>query len=632
VLGAAAGAVAIWAGTRPDPLARARQAYDRGEWQRAAEALRGGVKADAVKTADRDVVRLYARTMVRLGRDSAAGALYGGPLASAELEPEDAFLKGLSMTRTGRPTDAFDLWARHVQAGVNHPEMLDHYARLSGRFQRMDPALDAARRLCRQPGWEARGLFLLGQLDDLIDDPPGVVEALASAFRLEPEARGALFDGAHYRKLLARNLLRLGRPIEAEEALKASRMTSMEGTAPDAEADWLLSRANLQQGRMAEAANALSRTGPYRDEHRWAPEPSPYAGSSACVPCHREEARSHAATRHARTFYRGPDLLGLPLPDRPVPDPDDPGVLHAVERRGDRIEATTTIRGQAARMVVEYAFGTPEHYVTMIGRDEEKTPRALRVSHYRTATASGWGATSGDVGHSDSPDGLRGQRIDERDGVVRCLHCHVTRSRDFREPPPAGGPGPEAADRGIGCERCHGPGRNHLQAMRNGFRDSVGTPDFAIVGDAGATGATADRQCVECHTVGVAEEIERAPDDPRYVRSPGVTLALSRCFAESGGALRCITCHDPHREAEHSPRSYEAKCLSCHATPSTPPGRPGPGAGASSNDRRAAVCPVNPANDCLGCHMPRVPMPALHASLTDHYIRVRREAASPNRH
>ena len=40
-------------------------------------------------------------------------------------------------------------------------------------------------------------------------------------------------------------------------------------------------------------------------------------------------------------------------------------------------------------------------------------------------------------------------------------------------------------------------------------------------------------------------------------------------------------------------------------------------------DRPAeAVCPVNPAKDCLDCHMPKVPVAALHTSLTDHYIRV----------
>ncbi len=692
-------AFVIWDRTQRDPASLAQQAYARGDWVRAEQLVRGMVRPDTIRSADSEAVRIYARTLARLGRDSAAIAIYEGRLASAELEPEDAFLKGLVMTRTGRPETAFELWGRYTKQGVDHPEMLDHFSRLAARYQRMDPALDAARRLSRQPGWEARGLFTLGQLDEFVDDPPGVVAALADALQREPEARGALFDAAHYRKLLARNLLRLGRAAEAERyltamaartaarppaegggsaspgraSLPASRSGKAAGTEPrpaeapaggasspgpeDAEAQWLLSRAYLQQDRMPEAAEALARSGTYGAEHRLTPEPGPYVGSSACAPCHRDESRAYDGTRHTRSFYHGDDLLGLPMTDRPVPDPDDPEVLHTVAREAGRVVASSRSGDRISRMVVEYAFGTPERYQTMIARDDAGIDRAVRVSHYRTKTASGWGPTAGDVGHSDSPEDRLGQRIDVRDGVVRCLYCHVTRSRDFRDPPPAGGPTPAVADRGIGCERCHGPGGNHLRAIARDFKDSKGSSEFAIVNVAGTPAATANGQCVECHTVGLSFEIERAPDDPRYVRSPGVTFAASRCFSESGGALSCMTCHDPHREAEHSAAFYEAKCLACHSAPTdkslspkasggrepavfapsagppdsglTPAARLGmaPGTGPEDPPSPPAgkTCPVNPAKDCLTCHMPRVPMPALHTTLTDHYIRIRRD-------
>src|SRR5262249_47493024 len=163
-------------------------------------------------------------------------------------EPEDAFLKGLILTRSGRLQAALELWEGIVTKGVDYPELLDHFSRLSARFQRMDPALDAARRLSRQPGWEARGLFLVGQIPESIDDRPGVAEALGEALRRDPEARGAILDAAHYRKLLARNLLRLGRPAEAEEQLKAlhPETTKTSAVGEDRESDWLLSRAYLQ--------------------------------------------------------------------------------------------------------------------------------------------------------------------------------------------------------------------------------------------------------------------------------------------------------------------------------------------------------------------------------------------------
>jgi hypothetical protein len=43
---------------------------------------------------------------------------------------------------------------------------------------------------------------------------------------------------------------------------------------------------------------------------------------------------------------------------------------------------------------------------------------------------------------------------------------------------------------------------------------------------------------------------------------------------------------------------------------------------------RRVACPVNPATDCLKCHMPKVDGAAPHSSFTDHQIRVHRTPAS----
>ena len=40
---------------------------------------------------------------------------------------------------------------------------------------------------------------------------------------------------------------------------------------------------------------------------------------------------------------------------------------------------------------------------------------------------------------------------------------------------------------------------------------------------------------------------------------------------------------------------------------------------------RGSICPVNPADGCIGCHMPPFESKPLHATFTDHYIRVRPE-------
>jgi hypothetical protein len=239
----------------------------------------------------------------------------------------------------------------------------------------------------------------------------------------------------------------------------------------------------------------------------------------------------------------------------------------------------------------------------MIGRDKENRYRAVRLSSYHTAEGVAWGPTSGDVPDTDPVENVRGEPIPVRDGVVRCIYCHVTNFRDFRDPPPENGVGPTVADAGIGCERCHGPGGNHLTAIKAGF------PDRAIVNAGTASSAAITTQSADCHVVGSAREIGTAPDDPKYVRSPELTFTFSRCYTESAGALSCLTCHAPHRSDKEAVRFYESKCLACH----------------SRTSASQTACWVNSSTSCLNCHMPKIHVAVLHSFLTDHFIRVHKK-------
>ena len=74
------------------------------------------------------------------------------------------------------------------------------------------------------------------------------------------------------------------------------------------------------------------------------------------------------------------------------------------------------------------------------------------------------------MGTAANLQNLRGQLVDVRDGIVRRRQCHVTNPREFRDPDKTGS-GPEAADAGIGCEGCHGPGGNHVIAVEAELAD-----------------------------------------------------------------------------------------------------------------------------------------------------------------
>jgi tetratricopeptide (TPR) repeat protein len=586
-----------------EPMA-AQQAYARKAWQQAADWARSRLKTDE---SDVNALRMLARTSIRMGKDSIAAAIYNGRLRTEPMEPEDYYLMGLSYTRQGDDELALKAWSKGIAKPPEHPEMLLSLANLLARRQHFDEAVELAGRLARIPGWEAAGSLLLGTARFSLEDYPAATVALQKGLERDPEATEAPLEASVYRKLLARSLLALGRPKDADSWLQPALLSSKDSAA-DPEAHWLASRSALQQGQRDRARDEIARSGTYRRDNPLLPEPSPYAGSARCTPCHRELSRAHDQTRHARTFHHGAELLALPRPDGPLVDPDHPEVTHRFVEDGKKLRVETKVDDRIYKTMIDYAYGTSDRYVTMVGRDGEGGYRAIRRSLFHEGKQTGWGRTSGDAGNTDKIQQVRGQPITVRDGVVRCLFCHVTNPREFRDPD-KDGPGREAADAGIGCERCHGPGANHILASEADLTDRA----IVNVGPVSAEAVTA--QCSVCHIVGDATEMQHRREDPIWVRSSGATMTFSRCYTESAGALSCLTCHDPHKDAEHSPAFYEQKCLSCHSS-------------ASSAKSAATICKVNPNRDCLTCHMPKVPMPVLHTSLTNHYIRVHRETGA----
>ncbi len=106
------------------------------------------------------------------------------------------------------------------------------------------------------------------------------------------------------------------------------------------------------------------------------------------------------------------------------------------------------------------------------------------------------------------------------------------------------------------------------------------------------------------------------------VRFQASTLVKSRCYTDGDRKLDCVTCHDPHQDAETRLAWYESRCLQCHS-PRNAPGRNDAEATAS----RSAPCPVQPTGGCIDCHMPSTHANLAHVAFTDHYIRVHHPTA-----
>jgi tetratricopeptide (TPR) repeat protein len=589
-----------------DDLARGASAYAGGDFRLAAELARRRLKG---APEDVEAVRLLARATARMGRDGPANALFAR-LGSPALRAEDLYLLGLGLDRAGQKEAAGRIWEKGLALQPDHPETIKQLIIRDTAQNRLALAAQLAEKLARQPGWELRGELDLGELRAELSDPAGAEAILRRALNRPEASHLDRPTAAHFRKLLARNLLRIARPGEASVVLE-----KMLDDGQDPEASWLLSRAALQAGAIAEAAAALKAAGSYRAEHPLELEPSPYIGESQCAACHRDEFRAVGASRHASTLVRGKPLTELPYPDRPVSDPDDPAVTHTFRREGDKIHFKTGIKDEVLHAVADYAFGSPDRYFSLVGNDDQGHPYIFRLSHYQTAHDSGWVRTTGHSADAGGGHHFLGKPIDLLDGIHKCLFCHTTDPKAVLDRS-----GPAAADRAIGCERCHGPGGNHLRAIAA----KLGEPAIVNPVDAPAEGRL--RVCGQCHSNHMESPLPRT--DPFWIRFQGTTTAWSRCYTESAGTFDCMTCHDPHHDTDRSPEHYNARCLTCHS------GVPDPNAKArlrtlhTQAERaapRGATCPVNPADGCVSCHMPPFESKPLHATFTDHYIRVHPE-------
>lgn len=186
--------------------------------------------------------------------------------------------------------------------------------------------------------------------------------------------------------------------------------------------------------------------------------------------------------------------------------------------------------------------------------------------------------------------------------LPRCLECHASAFQPVTGMSVANRYRRDGYVLGVSCERCHGPGAQHI-ALNS-------TPDAKPAQQAIVNPAKLSRQqqmdlCGLCHGgIGLAKappfsfvvgnaladhiQLEKPkPDEPLDVH--GNQLALlerSKCFKESN--MTCSTCHDVH-QPQRDAGYFSDKCLQCHKVQSC---RLFP-------KRGRAI-----AGKCVDCHLP----------------------------
>ncbi len=203
--------------------------------------------------------------------------------------------------------------------------------------------------------------------------------------------------------------------------------------------------------------------------------------------------------------------------------------------------------------------------------------------------------------------------------VPGCLQCPATNIQ--AKPGTLNGYAtPPFQENGVSCERCHGPGSDHIGKGSK------------MVNPAKLAPAGRDSICAQCHLSGevrvskagktdgaltpgglLADELTvfvraGSPSELR-VTSHVENLAQSACKRASVDKMWCGTCHDPHTTPEPAQKAayFRGKCLSCHQT---------------KDCHEAAEARLANGDSCTACHMPRGSTSDIqHVVFTDHSIR-----------
>jgi len=324
-----------------------------------------------------------------------------------------------------------------------------------------------------------------------------------------------------------------------------------------------------------------------------------YVGDEACVACHADVVHSYHQTAHFLTSQR-PSAETIPgsfAPGQNVLKTANADLHFRMEKRvvdGKTEFTETAVFGAPPATherteAIAFVVGSGGKGQTYLYWDDDLLFE-LPVSYWRN------------VGWVNSPGYRDGVAEFDRPIIPRCLECHATvfESLNFPENRYAA----TGMVLGIGCEKCHGPGRAHVEAETKQPGGAAGRS--AILNPARFARERQMDLCAWCHAGqgdALAPVFSYKPGEPleKYIRLPVpdpnappdvhdnqvAMLERSRCFQASG--MTCLTCHNPHA-TQHDVAAFSRVCLSCHKPESATFAR--------------ADHPVT--NDCVDCHMPKL--------------------------
>ncbi len=228
----------------------------------------------------------------------------------------------------------------------------------------------------------------------------------------------------------------------------------------------------------------------------------------------------------------------------------------------------------------------------------------------------------------------------ERPITLNCLECHANAAKTTNPTGEGNEYDRQSVVLGIGCQKCHGEGNNHVNHHLKNPADSIGK---FIVNTANMERQIRLDGCSLCHS-GI-----RKPLQPAFGFKPGMKLdafsvanpvssqadtldvhgnqygllAASKCFTAST-QMDCSSCHNVHKDEYNDPKLYSQRCMNCH----------GDGHNTSCTVNATGIAALQ--DNCIDCHMPILPSKKIQLNvgskqklepdyIRTHYIAVYRE-------
>ena len=326
-----------------------------------------------------------------------------------------------------------------------------------------------------------------------------------------------------------------------------------------------------------------------------------YVGSQACAACHRATYERWSKTRMANV----------------VTDPK----VHPEAVLGNFAAKDPAVTFTLGQVAFVYGSKWKQRYFTKVGDDYFPLGAQWDVTHkqwrpYLVANNTDWWVPFYGPTNADRPTG------------PLCDGCHSVNYNIQTK---------TVTEWNVGCERCHGPGSEHVK------RPAATT----IINPAKLDSVHANDTCIQCHSQGqpLANPIngkyydwpvgfhqggelknfwrleEHKLGEQSFTHFADGTAHKNRMqgndFVQSQMYKRgvtCFSCHDVHGTANNADliKPVGQVCLTCHG-PSSPNGPKGPTLEAHTHHT-----PGTPGAECVSCHMPKIEQTIADVNVRSH--------------